>query len=515
MPVEFLSDDQAARYGRFVDPPSRTQLDRYFFLDDVDRALVDQRRGDHNRLGFAAQLGTIRSLSTFLADPLDVPADAVAYLAEQLGIVDASCFKRYAERLPTQHEHAREIRRAFGYREYAQATEELRAFLAARCWTSSDGPIALFNQATTWMVEQKVVLPGATVLARLVSEIRVAVSERLWRTLAAAASPELCQRLTAMLDTEEGSRLSLLERLRTAPSRTSGPEMVRALERAAELRSLGSAAADTSLVPENRLTALARFGMTAKAPQLRQLTEPRRTATLIATVQRLEKVAIDDALDLFDLLMTTRLLARAERESARERLRTLPSFSRASAKLAAAIQVLLDAAEGGTDLSIAEVWAEIERVVPRSEVAAALAAVLELAPPVDIEEDDVWRAELVKRYPTVRPFLPVLTEVVEFGAVDAGQAILDAVRRLPELLGRKKVRASEVPTELVTGIWRRLVFKNADLEPGAIDHRAYAFCVLEQLHRALRRRDLFAERSERWADPRAQLLSGSKDVAAG
>src|SRR6202011_1016982 len=105
--------------------------------------------------------------------------------------------------------------------------------------------------------------------------------------------------------------------LRTAPSRTSGPEMVRALERAAEVRRLGTGAADTSLVPENRLTALARFGITAKAPQLRQLTEPRRTATLIATVQRLEKVAVDDALDLLDLLMTTRLLARAERESAR------------------------------------------------------------------------------------------------------------------------------------------------------------------------------------------------------
>jgi Domain of unknown function (DUF4158) len=96
----------------------------------------------------------------------------------------------------------------------SSASREVRAFLTARCWTSSDGPIALFNQATTWMVEQKVVLPGATVLARLVSEIRAEVSERLWRTLAEAVSPELRQRLIAMLDTEEGSRLSLLERLR-------------------------------------------------------------------------------------------------------------------------------------------------------------------------------------------------------------------------------------------------------------------------------------------------------------
>jgi TnpA family transposase len=66
----------------------------------------------------------------------------------------------------------------------------------------------------------------------------------------------------------------------------------------------------------------------------------------------------------------------------------------------------------------------------------------------------------------------------------------------------------EVAGELVTGIWRRLVFENLDLEPGLVDHRAYAFCILEQLHRALRRRDVFAVCSERWADPRAQLLSG-------
>jgi hypothetical protein len=83
--MEFLSDDQVAAYGRFVGPPERAELERFFFLDDADRALVGKRRGDHNRLGFGLQLGTVRFIGLFLADPLDVPAVMVNYLAGQLG----------------------------------------------------------------------------------------------------------------------------------------------------------------------------------------------------------------------------------------------------------------------------------------------------------------------------------------------------------------------------------------------------------------------------------------------
>ncbi|MGI8868837.1 MAG: hypothetical protein ACR2F6_08310 [Mycobacteriales bacterium] len=91
------------------------------------------------------------------------------------------------------------------------------------------------------------------------------------------------------------------------------------------------------------------------------------------------------------------------------------------------------------------------------------------------------------------------------------------MRSLPELarrrVGQEPLTAGEIDAELVTPAWRRTVYGNPDLPFGAVDRDAYVVCVFEQLHRALARRDLLARPSQRWADPRAQLLIGEPWVA--
>ena len=114
----------------------------------------------------------------------------------------------------------------------------------------------------------------------------------------------------------------------------------------------------------------------------------------------------------------------------------------------------------------------------------------------------------MKRYATVRPFLTMLAEFVPFAATDAGQPVLTAVGSLAELAARRRIRPADVVQDVVGESWRRLVFANPDLGAGAVDHGAYALCVLEALHRALRRRDVYATGSVRWSDPRARLLDG-------
>ncbi|SDJ96419.1 protein of unknown function [Actinopolyspora mzabensis] len=68
MPLEFLSDEQASAYVRFRGEFTRAELERPFLLEDVDRESVTSKRREHNKLGFAMQLVTVRYLGTFLED---------------------------------------------------------------------------------------------------------------------------------------------------------------------------------------------------------------------------------------------------------------------------------------------------------------------------------------------------------------------------------------------------------------------------------------------------------------
>lgn len=146
----------------------------------------------HNRLGFAVQLATVRVVGRFLTDPLDVPWPVVQSLAGQLGIADSSVLKLYAQRGQAGYEHAAEISAAYGCVDFADPTrhEELKLFLSARAWTSSEGPVRLFERAAVWLRERKILLPDISTLTRLVAEVRAEANDRLYSALINAAGPK-------------------------------------------------------------------------------------------------------------------------------------------------------------------------------------------------------------------------------------------------------------------------------------------------------------------------------------
>jgi hypothetical protein len=137
-------------------------------------------------------------------------------------------------------------------------------------------------------------------------------------------TPAQARKLELLLEVPDGVRTSDLERLRKGPTSVSGKGMVAALDRVAELAALGFGSLSLDAVPQRRVVELARWGMAGKAPALRRHRYSRKLATLLATVVYLEAKAIDDALELFDVLMVNDLMARAQRQSTAEKVRQYP-----------------------------------------------------------------------------------------------------------------------------------------------------------------------------------------------
>jgi hypothetical protein len=151
-------------------------------------------------------------------------------------------------------------------------------------WSSLEGPRALFDRAVVWLIGSQVLLPGITTLARMVAEVRQEENDRLYATLYRATPDELRTEMARLLEVPEKRRVSELERLRLGPMRISGRAMEYALERTQQVRDLGAGKVDVAQVPAARLTGLARYGLTSKAPTLKRLEVTRQTATLLATV---------------------------------------------------------------------------------------------------------------------------------------------------------------------------------------------------------------------------------------
>lgn len=247
-----------------------------------------------------------------------MPSNAQAFVARQLSIGDVAVLADYAQRDTTKREHAAMIRKRYGYREFGDPPWAFRRgrLLYAKAWVGNERPSLMFDFATAWLIQNKVLLPGASVLSRLIAEIRERAAQRLWQRLSSLPTAEQKAQLETLLQVPEGMRASRFDRYREGPTTISSPAFNAALERYLELRAFGMQNLDFSRIPPVRLKNLARHAGVISMPKIARIADDKRIALLVAFVKTFETIALDDALDILDLLITE--IAGVPRNSARK-----------------------------------------------------------------------------------------------------------------------------------------------------------------------------------------------------
>ena len=326
MPTRHLSDEQRQRYANFAAAPSPDQLARYFHLDRSDREITDGLRGDHNRLGFALMLGSARFIGVFPGADVEVPDSITAFLVDQLGLKKAPELNGYFNFKNGQRfRHLALIRERYGFTEFADngpARFRLARWLYALCWSGDDHPGPLVERAASWLIVNKVLLPGVSVLERLVGRIRDRAQKRLWKRLVAALDEKQRERIAKLFDEGNDSGFAALDALRTVPTQRSSGEFLHHLDRLEAIRAFDLRLSPPKGVPAASLERLARVARAGKPSAIAALQEPRRTATVAALFHTLEAAAQDDAAELAEALIAD-LVKDAEAADKQARLRSL------------------------------------------------------------------------------------------------------------------------------------------------------------------------------------------------
>ncbi len=497
MPVDFLNSEQKACYGNFSGEPNEVQLARYFHLDETDIDFINNRRGDQNRFGVALQVCCVRFLGAFLTDLSLVPVNVKLFVAKQINIKDVDILSNYAQRETTRREHAALIKNQYQYREFNWPWSfKLSRLLYTRSWISNDRPSVLFDLATGWLVKNKVLLPGASTLTRLISEVRERTTNRLWNRLSALPSSTQIAKLKTLLQVPAGSRISHFDRYRKGPVTISSNAFNEAVDRYLELKAFGINKIDFKGIPQVRLKNIARHAGMISMHKIARMPEPKRTAILVAFTKAYETIALDEALDVLDLLITN-IAGNAKKLGQKKRLRTLKDLDKSALALAEVCALILNESMQDEILRSA-----IFAKMPREKLEKSIDTVNELAR----SYDDDFQNEMVEQYGRVRRFLPRLLRHIDLKASPAGQPTLEAHKYLACLLENRKQILEKAPLGIVSKSWKRIVFDNE----GRVNKRGYTLCYLDKLQDSMRRRDVYVENSGRWDDPRAKLLHGQE-----
>lgn len=254
---------------------------RHWLLSKQDLQLIQERRREHNRLGFAIQLCLLRYPGWPLGPDEIPPPNLLEFVAQQLG-TDPGAIGAYPRWDETRREHFGLLCKALGYRTYQTSPlpSQLRAHLRGEA-LSTDSAYTLIQSAASWLRERRIVLPALATLESLVRSVRSEIEQQVYQRLDTGLRQEHRVELEKMLDMGP-SQGSLLGWVRRVPRSCTPAGISDLLQRVDWVRDRGLPKGLAAQVPAVRLQQLAARGGRHSLSHFRRFPPEKRHAILAA-----------------------------------------------------------------------------------------------------------------------------------------------------------------------------------------------------------------------------------------
>jgi TnpA family transposase len=479
------------RAGLLAFPSTDDELIRHYTFSEPDLSAIRQRRGNHNRLGFAVQLCYLR-YPGFVLPTDEVPiAPLLAMVGRQLRI-KPEIWPQYAQRLGTRREHLSELQAWLNLTPFAIADYRRFVHQLADLAKQTDRGIVLAEALVDMLRQQRIIIPAVDVIERVCSEALTRGTRQVYEALTSSLSDRHRNALDGLLKLRESTKGSSLVWLRQPPGPAKPKHILIHLARLKAFCELGLPEGLEHTVHQNRLLKLAREGGQMTAQHLRDLEPARRYATLVAVMLDTGATLIDEIIDLHDRYMGI-LFSKAKRHHA-DRFQQSGKSINDKVRLYSRIgHALLDAKQSGTDP-----YAAIEAVIPWEVFRESINEAEKLAQPESFD----FLSLVGDGFNQLRRYTPILLDSLTMKAAPAARELLAGVEVLKGMNVRQTRKVpDDAPTSFVRKRWETLV-----RTPDGLDRRFYELCVLSELKNSLRSGDIWVQGSRQFKDFESYLL---------
>lgn len=463
---------------------TRRQLAEKAALTAADLMVVWRCRRDCNRFGMAYQIAFVRLLNRFpKQSPLELLDELVTFTSVQLKL-DAALLDEYQQRQPTISEHQQRVAEHLQLRSFGSAEAALLEEFVFEESLRLEQTAALQARARDFLKEHGILSPAESRIARIVGEQRRRAREHIFEKVTAGLPPDVVHKLDELLEVPAGET-SELQRLKANPSKPSVESMLAVVRKLRVLEATGILGVDLSWLNSNYQRALYHHVRKSSAHRLRELTPPRRRASMVCFLWQSYRDAVDQAVDMFDKLIT-RTHTQAKNELAEQMGRQRKTIQSSLAALKSLGSIILD-----ETIRDAELRSMLFEQVPREELELRLG---ELEEWVGGKRSDAFYG-VVRRHGTLRKFSPALLEVLDLA--DESDPENDCFRALQTLRGLnqdgKRKLPADTPTDFVPRRLQSIVGTGE-----SINRHAWECAVLAQLREEIRSGNVSVKHSKRF-----------------